>query len=229
VTSISWDPNALHLSDGRHPLISFEIGIPQEGFRAAHSVRDSRALLNRLFNKGAQTALVSDVLAQLRADPTVSEPARALAIELALARGDDINRLNGYAWDSVRIPELSALHPHALHQIEYVSSVLPDDTSFLNTLALARYRMGLFDSVISATLRADDLSRARNRPPYPGDAAIRAMGSFRLGRLEAAHGKLSLSRTSATQPPFADDPDSKWLLLEASALIESSPATRPRR
>jgi hypothetical protein len=218
---LTWQGDALLLSHGSEPVVRLEIAPPSCGAAARARFQRARALVNRLFGSGPATETSAGVIERLRRDQGLEESLRNMAIAIATARGDDLNRMNGWAWEACVSPESHPYRAHALMQIRFVCGRSPGVHEFVNTLALAEHRNGLFAEACRSARESIRCAEAAGKPAHPTDWAILTMASARLGKKEEADVALAKLRESLSVPRFASDVESKALAAEAEALVLS--------
>jgi hypothetical protein len=160
--------------------------------------------------------LKSKVLEAIRTDPSLNEPSRGAALEIANRESEDAQSLYEAAWLTILRPTgQSDLIHQALEQIEAACKLVTDDPDRLQeyqrALGLALYRAGRPEEAIGTLDRL-------NATPSPLDLAVRAMASHQLGRAAAARSALDRLR-SAVRASGADDHEAQGFLHEAEGLI----------
>ena len=125
--------------------------------------------------------------------------------------------MNNLAWSIVSRQECTRKQADcAIRLVEQCISLNPNESSFLNTLGVARYRSGEFDKAMaSLTKSVASLSGA----DVFYDAVFIAMCQWKLGEYESAREWLSKSRVALDQT-LAPPEEMKRFLAEAEVLIE---------
>jgi hypothetical protein len=160
--------------------------------------------------------LKSKVLEAIRTDPSLNEPSRAAALEIANRQSEDAQSLYEAAWLTILRPTgQPELIQQALERIEAACKLVTADPDRLqeyqHALSLALYRAGRPAEAIGTI----DRLKAR---PSPLDLAIRAMASHQLGRPDAARSALDQLR-SAVSARGALDHEAQGFLHEAESLV----------
>jgi serine/threonine protein kinase/WD40 repeat protein len=220
-----WDESMLRFAERQHPIVAFEVTTRPESEERRDLVRRSRAIVTRLFGSGADIVPAADVVARISSDPTLPEPVKSTAIAIARARGDDLNRLNGHAWEAVLWPDRPAAYERALRQAREVCRQQPDDWAFLNTLALAEHRSGLHAAACETLARCEEIHRRAGRALHPSDLAILALAEHRIGKVASARARLETARSTFFAPSFNRDEETLQLIREAEAQL-GVPASR---
>jgi WD40 repeat protein/tRNA A-37 threonylcarbamoyl transferase component Bud32 len=200
--------------------------LPPEREALPPAASEPRSLVRRLFYKGI---LKEEVLAQLRADPTLSEPARQEALRLAERMSEDPEQLNNTSWSLARGPN-GRVEDYDLARRRALAACRldPRNPMYLNTLGVACYRQGLYRKAIKALAKSDHVRRHDFRSSsHPGDLAFLAMAHHRLGHQAKAEEMLCLLQ-GAMRPdaPWWNDPELQDAWHEAEALL-AQPAPRP--
>jgi hypothetical protein len=174
----------------------------------------AETLVRTLFAEGRLREEVEEaVRAQTGRDPGV----RAVALELVRNRVIAYD-LNLASWAVVREPGHDpSAYRLALRRAEAACEEKPDDGGCLNTLGVARYRLGLYREAVATLTRSNSL----NGGSSPADLAFLAMAQQSLGQLDAARRTLTLLRAAVKASPKGIDPtDNAAFLREAEVLIE---------
>jgi|GEM_PF-462214 len=191
--------------------------------------RAASALVEKLFNQPLPRSLV---LERIRADTTLSEPMRAVALRLAETRGQNPNKLERACWRVVTLPNKDpAEYELALLQAEGVVQEGGASWPYLTALGASEYRVGRFKQAAQTLARADkrwdpDIWRLSKRTDLP----FFAMAQFRAGQVEQAQAALARVRQTLEDPRWTMDEELGRLLTEAEMLIDgklsSSNSTR---
>jgi WD40 repeat protein/tRNA A-37 threonylcarbamoyl transferase component Bud32 len=121
---------------------------------------EALGLLNLLFSKPLAEA---DVLDYLRTSPTITAPARQLALSLVDRFSEETNpeRYHRASWAIVRQPYLNAFPYHfALRQAEAACRLVPNQANYLTTLGAAQYRAGQYPHARATLEKANRLYHA---------------------------------------------------------------------
>ena len=100
---------------------------------------------------------------------------------------EDASALNWHSWMAVLQADADeAACRLALRQAETACRLIPNHGSFLNTLGVAQYRLGMFEEAIRSLTQADQINRASQPGSNPADLAFLSMAENRLGRRDQA-------------------------------------------
>ena len=159
------------------------------------------------------------VAEDLRADRSWSEPDRAAAVRLAqalpedptlLTMPDDPTLLNNTSWSIVvnphRTPEE---YRRGLRYAEAACRLAPQESTFVNTLGVARYRAGQYREALDELNRSLKLNAPRFAGPIPADLGFIAMAQHRLGQAADAQKTLEQFRDVMRKKPWSEDAESK--------------------
>ena len=110
-----------------------------------------------------------------------------LAARLAEARGDQYNLLNSIAWGIVRFAGRPRRDVEAaLRRAEVCCRACPERGTFINTLGVAQYRLGLYDEALVTLERSNVFSARESGYEHPMDTLFLAMACWHLGRRDEA-------------------------------------------
>jgi Flp pilus assembly protein TadD len=112
-----------------------------------------------------------------------------------------------------------ANYQRALRQAEEACRVEPDNGDIVNTLGVARYRVGQFAKAVETLTHSDKLNAARTKGSLPGDLAFLAMAYYQLGQKEKAQELFVRLQEIMKHPVHAKDQESQDFLREAEKLM----------
>jgi hypothetical protein len=98
----------------------------------------------------------------------------------------------------------------------------PGDGSLRNTLGVAQYRAGQWQSALETLTESDRLQSAQLGGSHPADLAFLAMAHLQLGQKEKAQGVLGRLREALKQTRWSRDAEARGFLQEAEALAKTS-------
>jgi serine/threonine protein kinase len=217
----------------QYPIIRFETSLPGDEaarwalLRERQMVRLARGPVDAVFGASqlAMWQVTADEARQrIRADRTLDEPVRAVALSILDGLGDFANGLNSAAWDLANAPGRPAdRYTRAIELVECALRSAPEDPAYTNTLGVALYRAGLFERALQVLTRSEQLNREQRLAGKsdPGDLAFLAMTCQRLGRGDEAQVFLQRAQAAAQDPLFAKDADTARFLAEATSLLAS--------
>ncbi len=169
--------------------------------------------------------LKSDVIDRIRGDAKLDEFLRAAALRIAERTPEQSVLLNNTSWmiarEAHRTPED---YRRALRYAEAAGRLAPRESTFINTLGVARYRAGQYRDALGDLNRSLELNSPRYGGAIPADLAFVAMAQHRLGQKTEALMTLGRLREAMSRQPWSDDDESEVFADEANALIAG---TRP--
>jgi WD40 repeat protein len=161
-----------------------------------------------------------EVLAALRKAPTLSEPDRQFALQVARSHSETPIQLNEAARKVVKIRGAGKeAYAQAQRQAEAAVIRAPDNWLFLNTLGAAEFRAGRYLHALGALTRSEQLN-ATKEGPHRVNLAFLAMTQHQLGKKDEAKATLDRLREVMKQSRWAEDAESVSFMLEAEELIE---------
>jgi hypothetical protein len=185
-------------------------------------VRAARRWVDAAFE--ASDGVSGAAAARLREDPRVPEELRALAVEQALARGDQANWLNSQAWGRVQYPNQSPeTYEEGLRMAEAAVGARPDYASYLNTLGVAQYRVGRCAEAVATFERCNGLNTEAEGAPSPYDMVFMAMAYQGMERHEDARRTLGLARELIAKAPAGEQGELGSMLREAEGVVATPP------
>jgi tetratricopeptide (TPR) repeat protein len=159
------------------------------------------------------------------ARPLEAQPATSHGQSEADRSRVDPDHLKNLSWAVVRRSGLApAAYRLALSRAEAACRPSPENSLYLNTLGVARYRAGQYREALADLKRSLELNAARSGGPVPADLAFLALAQHRLGQHAEARKTLEQLRGIMQNPRWSDDEESETFLNEAAALIDR-PAT----
>jgi len=181
--------------------------------QAARRVQD-------LFNK---LKLRDEVLADLRSDGTLDEEVRRHALALAAGREENGEGLNRESWRIALRPNATAEdYAKALKWAEALPRLDPDNGLWLNTLGVARYRVGHYPEAVETLTRSARLNANQPDAPLPADLAFLAMAHAKNGDADKAREALARLRDAMKKPRWANSAEARGFLREAEAIVEGA-------
>jgi hypothetical protein len=222
VVSVAYSPDGRRLasaSEDKTVRVWEASPVPAEVWRRRALVSDVHALFAELLFR-------EEVLAALRKDPTLTEPDREFALQVAQTHGEgDANALNEAAWAVVKSRDAGKdAYTAALRRAEAAVRLAPGYWPSLNTLGVAHYRLGDYAKALETLEQSAKLNAAQG--PHPSDLAFLAMAHQQLGHKEQARATLARLREVMKQPPWAHEPEAPGFLREAEELIDGKPADK---
>ncbi len=164
--------------------------------------------------------LRDDVIEHIRREPKLDETIRPLAIEIAGRHPEDPMLLNNTSWMIARESRRPAEdYRRALRYAEAACRLAPRESSFINTLGVARYRAGKYRDALADLTRSMKLNAQQFGGSIPADLAFLAMTRHRLGRRDEAREALGQLREAVSRKPWSEDDESAAFLDEAASLI----------
>jgi WD40 repeat protein/serine/threonine protein kinase len=192
-----------------------------------------RAAVERVQSLLGRHLLKPEVIAALRADPSLTPRLRAAAIEIAERRTENASGLYQAGWLAVLRPGGQPDdYRMAARRLEAACQVVADDpdryAQYRRALALACYRTGeparaiqIIDQL--ATLKQPPAQTSPSPDVGPLDLAVTAMSRGRLGDTSRARAALDQLRKVSQLDHWAHDQETQVLLHEAEAVVGSPP------
>jgi WD40 repeat protein len=164
--------------------------------------------------------LRSEIVAQLCADPALSEPVRQAALALAERFEESpfyLDRASRAV--SSRPGAGAAAYRRAIQQAEIACRLIPFEGSYHTTLGMAQYRLGRYQEALATLTRADELNQAAQGEHAPEDQALLAMARYQMGEKDQALACLNRLRETMRKPQSVRGKEVQSLLNEAEALL----------
>jgi hypothetical protein len=190
-----------------------------EGFWATRIRRQAESLVSPLFDR---LLVRAEVLDSVRADPTINPEVRADALALAETWPEPTSAwdLNNSAWALVKRPNRpEADSRRGLRLAERACQLEPNNGAYLNTLGVAKYRMGQYEKSQATLTQSNRLNGNRG----PADLAFLAMTQHRLHQVEAARATFQRLREVMKDPRIAANAENQGFLREVESAIPNSP------
>ncbi len=164
--------------------------------------------------------LRAEVLASLRADASLSEPARHRALALAELVPENPERLNAASKEVIRRPGAVAVaYGAALRQAEAACRLVPDNADFLTTAGAAQFRIGLYREAVATLSRAERLDAEYRETPGAAYLAFLAMSLHELGRQHEARAYAGRLRETLKTEGYDWNQLGREFLHEAETLL----------
>jgi tetratricopeptide (TPR) repeat protein len=167
-------------------------------------------LVDKLYK---ETGFHGEVIDRLKADKTLDESVRKMAIQTAKARlWDAIQELQRESFDVVRLPggKIEA-YRLALGKAERANRLDPNDPHILIILGLAQYRVGAYQDVPTTLKECEDWR--------PGPFVIKAMALHQLGRTTEAREALNQAHVLLEDWEFGAYFTVRPFVIEAEKLL----------
>jgi tetratricopeptide (TPR) repeat protein len=222
VQSVAFSPDGLRIASAGFGDRVVKIWDATERTTQLAVQRNARSLVQFWF---AKPLLRVDAIAKIKADVTVSEEVRAMALAWAQHFPEDPQVLFASCRAVLRLPNAGPdQYRHAFEQLQAAWRGDPFDESFYIAEGAALYRLGMYEDAITRMdlcAQLPDIKR-RAEGPHPVHLAIRAMAHHRLGHAARAKGSLDQLRKAMKIEPWANDDEARVFLEEADALLRSS-------
>jgi eukaryotic-like serine/threonine-protein kinase len=164
--------------------------------------------------------LKNDVIDQIRRDAKLDESLRAASLQIAERTPEHPMILNNTSWmiarESNRTPDD---YRRALRYAEAACRLAPQESTFIKTLGVARYRAGQYREALADLNRSLELNSPRYGGPIPADLAFVALAQQRLGQNAEALMTLGRLREVMSRRPWSNDDESEAFSDEANSLI----------
>ena len=129
----------------------------------------------------------------------------------------DLARL---AWQVARASDLPAAQYLLAHEgMEICLAEKPDESAYINTLGILKYRLGEYEASLETLARSHSYYSQEHAGGVPADLAFIAMAQHRLGRETEALTTMVALRTAMANPELRDVEDNRKHLAEADALL----------
>jgi tetratricopeptide (TPR) repeat protein len=172
--------------------------------------------VNQLYDR---PLLRPEVLASLRADPSLSEPVRRQTLALAEQIPENPVELHVACWNVVRQPDSEPAAYHlALRQAETACRLIPNHVGILRALGMAQYRAGQYRQALTTLTQADRLNSEAGWGSQPSDLAFLALAQHRLGDAGQARAALDRLRAVMKQPGYGGNEEVRSFLREAEVV-----------
>jgi tetratricopeptide (TPR) repeat protein len=186
---------------------------------AMRASRQAAARVEALF---ARLLLRDDVLAELQAQPAADPEIQTACCKLAGTWAEPAESCNNSSWALIRERgQTNAIYQRGARLAQAACTLNPNNSSFLNTLGVAQYRLGQVAAALATLTRSNELNREKN----PADLAFLAMTYQRLGKLAEAKAKLDRLRDLMRHASgnISQSPENQSFLAEAEAVVLLDP------
>ncbi len=168
----------------------------------------------------AQFPLKADLLEAICSKTDLSPLLRQEAMLLMEHYVESTKLLNLRSQAIVRQPSKKpAEYQLALRCVEAACRLDSMDSSYLTTLGMAQYRVGMYQEAVDTLRRASQLNSVTLGDPRPADLAFLAMSLFRLDKKEEAQATLQRLQAVMRKPSWAKQSESRDFLREAEGVI----------
>ncbi|WP_160168165.1 WD40 repeat domain-containing serine/threonine-protein kinase [Rhodopirellula sallentina] len=179
VTAIAFSPDAQELATAsRDGSVMLWLTAPEstvvdrEAFRLVKLVQDA-------------VPLKQDMLARVQQVTDVTNAVRIQAQKILEKKGEDLDWINRWSWDVVRVPGRSETqYQMALTATQKASAMDPQNPRYLNTLGAALYRTNQTSKAIE--MMTESLDKHKSAGQSPADLAFLAMAHWQAGNEERA-------------------------------------------
>jgi tetratricopeptide (TPR) repeat protein len=140
-----------------------------------------------------ETGFHSEVIDRLKADKTLAEPVRKVALQVAKARPwEEAIKVGRESSEVVEWPgrEIEAYRV-ALGKAKMANRLEPNNCRILALLGVAQYRVGAYQDVLMTMMNVEKMRADAHLEPGPYSLAIMAMALHQLGRDEEAQAALN--------------------------------------
>jgi len=199
MTFVVDDPSSIALSpDGKtiaagsfgNGIRLWESATPAGGYELRRNAEAVRKIVDELYR---ETGFHSEVIDRLKADKTLAEPVRKVALQFAKARlWEEAEKLWRESMEVVLSSggEIEAYRV-ALSKAEMANRLEPNDRYIFAMLGMAQYRVGAYQDALTTLIQFEKM---RADDPRPIPLAFMAMALHQLGRAEEAQATLNRLR-----------------------------------
>jgi WD40 repeat protein/tetratricopeptide (TPR) repeat protein len=224
MTFVVTDPSSIALSpDGKtiaagtygNGIRLWESTTPAGGYKLRWNAEATRKFVDELYK---ETGFHSEVIDRLKADKTLAEPVRKVAMQFAKARlREEAKKLGRESFEVVRSPggQIEA-YRLALGKAEKANRLEPNDRLILSMLGVAQYRVGAYQDALTTLIQFEKM---RADDPKPPPLAFMAMALHQLGRDEEAQAALNRLRVLLANAKFTEDHVVQPWVIEAEKLL----------
>jgi WD40 repeat protein/Flp pilus assembly protein TadD len=182
--SFSSDGNTIAAGCSNGTIKLWESTPPAGGYRLRQDAEAARMIVDQMYEKASSYYEVVD---ELKADERLDEAVHKFALQIANSRREDALTLNNKAWEVVSLPggDIKA-YQKALKKSTTAKDLEPDNWSFLNTLGVGQYRVGLYEQALVTLTKAGKMRADNHLEPDLVNVAFCAMALYRLDRTKEA-------------------------------------------
>ena len=220
--AVSPDGKTIAAGDRVGEIVLYESTPPVGGYEPRRKGETARKTVDGMYQK---QGFYYDVIDKLRADKTLDEPVRKIALQIANSRKwEDAGKLINESWEVVSSPRGDPnAYRVALEKAHKANTLDPNAIGLLDTLGTAQYRVGMYEDALKTLTKVDKMRTDNDEGPDPTNVAFMAMTLHKLGRTEEAKVALERLRNLLKDERFAryaQTEEAKGLLAEAEKLIE---------
>ena len=175
----------------------------------------------RLWTPYEKLTYSRDVLDHLSQERELDPSVREIAMTLVRRRGDNPWHLSKASWETVkRANKSDGEYLRAVEMSELACEIEPDRGDFLNTLAVARHRVGEYRGALEAAMRSEEAFAGTPRAGEPSNLALMAIARYRLGSEDEALETLKLAQIRASENQAQGDyAVTQSLIRDGEALV----------
>jgi WD40 repeat protein/serine/threonine protein kinase/tetratricopeptide (TPR) repeat protein len=219
-SAIAFSPDGKTIAGGIYDnsIKLWESTMPAGGYELRWNAEATRKVVDELYE---QTGFYSEVIDKLKANKTLAESVRKVALQVANARlWQDAKKLHRETVEVVRLPggQIEAYRV-ALGKAEMANRLLPNDSVILADLGLAQYRVGAFQDALAAMIQFEKSRADGHLEPRPLPLAFMAMALQQLGRAEEAEAALRRLRVLLENAEFTEYHVAQPYVMEAEKLF----------
>jgi WD40 repeat protein len=162
-----------------------------------------------------------DILEEIRNDKAINEQVRRDTLRFVEHFPENHHYMHWCSQVTVSRGDLpDTEYQLALRQAENACRADPASATYLTTLGMAQYRVGMFTVGLSTLTRAARLNNSTATDP--ANLAVQAMAHFRLGQKDEAQKRLREAQESLKAANTVEHKEAQALFGEAKSLIEQS-------
>jgi len=224
--SIAFSPDGKTIAAGTYDYDNniqlWESATPAGGYQPRWKLQARRKAVDELVDElYKETGFYSEVIDRLKADNTLAEPVRKVALQVAKARSwEEAIKLGREIWEVVEWPggQIEAYRV-ALGKAEMAHRLEPNNWRILAMLGAAQYRVGAYQDALMTMINVEKMRADAHLESRPPILAFIAMALHRLNRQEEAKVALERLRDLCRDEQFAEDNQIQAFLTEAEKLL----------
>jgi tetratricopeptide (TPR) repeat protein len=219
-SSIVFSPDGKTVAAGcdDNSIMLWESTTPASGYEPRWNAEATKKVVDELYK---ETGFYSEVIDRLKADKTLAESARRVALQIANSRlWQDARKLEREVWEVVTSPggQIEAYRV-ALGKAEMANRLEPNDWRILVRLGMAQYRVGAYQDALTTLIHVEKIKADAHLELGRVSLAFMAMALHQLGRDEEAKAVLNRLRVRLEDWQLTEYPWAQAFMIEAEKLF----------